>query len=97
MNQSEQTLRCIEVLTVFLKDEEPQAHIKFESLTALQPRQTAVVRHRTWTEGKPVDAGLDNKLERLRVVAGQASPYVLHISWDDAEGKKRFQRIGAGH
>ena len=85
------------MLTVFLKDEEPQAHIKFESLTALQPRQTAVVRHRTWTDGKPVDASLDNKLERLRVVAGQASPYVLHISWDDAEGKKRFQRIGAGH
>jgi len=34
---------------------------------------------------------------RLKVIAGEVSPYVLDISWEDAEGKARFQRIPVGH
>jgi len=32
-----------------------------------------------------------DQLERLKVVVGETSPYVLEISWQDAEGKTRFQ------
>jgi hypothetical protein len=101
-NATDETLKSIEVLTVFLKDEETagggpsQAHIRFDSVRSMQPREKAVLSHRTWVNGKPADADHD-QLERLRVVAGKVSPYVLDISWEDAEGKSRFQRIPVGH
>jgi len=101
-NATETTLRSIEILTVFLKDEETpgggpsQAHIRFDAIKSMQPKETAVLSHRTWINGRP--AGIDHdQLERLRVIAGEASPYVLDISWEDAEGKARFQRIPVGH
>jgi len=101
-NASEQTLKSVEILTVFLKDEATQgtgpsqAHIKFEAVKSIQPKGRAVVPHRTWINGKPV--GTDNdQLQRLRIKADQINPYVLDISWQDAEGKSRFQRIPVGH
>jgi hypothetical protein len=101
-NATDQTLKSIEILTVFLKDEEiagggpSQAHIRFDSIRSMQPREKAVLSHRTWVNGRPADADHD-QLERLRVVAGEVSPYVLDISWEDAEGKSRYQRIPLGH
>jgi hypothetical protein len=35
-----------------------------------------------------------NDLESLQ---GSSDLYVLDISWEDAEGKARFQRIPVGH
>jgi hypothetical protein len=36
-------------------------------------------------------------MARLNIVAGETNPYVLHISWQDAQGKAQFQRIPVGH
>jgi hypothetical protein len=36
-------------------------------------------------------------MERLKLIPGEVNPYVLNISWQDAEGKARFQRIPVGH
>ena len=101
-NATETTLKSIEILTVFLKDEETpgggpsQAHIRFDAIKSMQPNEKAVLSHRTWINGRP--AGTDNdQLERLKVVAGEVSPYVLDISWEDTEGKARYQRIPVGH
>ncbi|HEV2882832.1 MAG TPA: hypothetical protein VGX24_16270 [Pyrinomonadaceae bacterium] len=101
MNVSDQTLRCVEVLTVFLKDEETsgapsRAHIRFEAVKHIQPREKAVMPHKTLIDGKLADSTND-QLERLRVIAGATRPYVLDISWEDPEGKTRFQRIPVGH
>jgi hypothetical protein len=52
--------------------------------------------HRTWINGKPA-AGERDLLGRLRVIAGEANPYVLDLSWQDVDGKTRFQRIPVGH
>ena len=101
-NATDQPLRCVEILTVFLKDEETsgggpsQAHIKFEDIKCIQPKEKAVMSHRTWINGKPSDRKFD-QLERLKVIAGEVKPYVLDISWQDGEGKSRFQRIPVGH
>src|SRR5713226_4122359 len=101
-NATEETLKSIEILTVFLKDEETpgggpsQAHIRFDDIKSMQPKETAVLSHRTWINGKPADADRD-QLARLRVIPGEISRYVLDISWEDAEGKARFQRIPVGH
>lgn len=101
-NATEKTLRSIEILTVFLKDEETpgggpsQAHIRFDGIKSMQPKETAVLSHRTWINGKPAAADCD-QLERLKVIGGEVSPYVLDISWEDSEGKSRFQRIPVGH
>ena len=100
-NTTEITLRTIEILTVFLKDEETdggpsQAHIRFNAIKTLLPKEAAVLSHRTWINGKPADDERD-QMERLKVIAGEATPYVLDISWEDAEGKARFQRIPVGH
>src|SRR6266849_5595295 len=97
-NATEKTLKSIEILTVFLKDEETpgggpsQAHIRFDAIESMQPKETAVLSHRTWINGKPSDADRD-QLARLKVIPGEISRYVLDISWEDAEGKARFQRI----
>ena len=101
-NASDETLKCIEVLTIFLKDHETpgggpsRAHIRFEAIQNLQSRERVVLSHKTWIDGKPSDSAHD-LLEQLRVVAGELRPYVLDISWLDAEEKTRFQRIPVGH
>lgn len=101
MNGCDQTLRCVEILTVFLKDTETpggpsRAHIKFEALKSIHPKESAVLSHRTWIDGKPSDPEHD-QLERLKVIADEVRPYVLDISWQDAEEKTRYQRIPVGH
>jgi hypothetical protein len=101
-NATEKTIKSIEILTVFLKDEETpgggpsQAHIRFDAIKSMHPKDTAVLSHRTWINGSPVNDERD-QLGRLKVIAGKVSPYVLDISWEDAEGKTRFQRIPVGH
>ena len=101
-NECGQTLKCVEILTIFLKDEETpgggpsQAHIRFEPLKSIQPKEKTVLSHRTWINGKPADTAHD-QLKRLKDVAGEVRPYVLDISWQDEEGKTRFQRIPVGH
>ena len=102
VNETDQTLKGVEILAVFLKDEETpggcpsRAHIKFDAVKSVMPKESAVLTHRTWIDGKPVDGGRD-QLGRLEAVAGQSKPYVLDISWEDGEGKTRYQRIPVGH
>ena len=100
-NATEMPLRSIEILTVFLKDEETdggpsQAHIRFDAIKSMLPQATAVLSHRTWINGRPAKDERD-QMGRLKVIAGEVTPYVLDISWQDAEGKARFQRIPVGH
>ena len=101
-NTGEETCKGVEVLAVFLKDEETpgggpsRAHIKFDAVKSVLPKESAVLTHRTWIDGKPVDGGRD-QLGRLKAVAGEAKPYVLDISWENGEGKTRYQRIPVGH
>jgi hypothetical protein len=100
-NTTDEPLRSVEILTVFLKDGETpggpsRAHIKFDSVKYLQPKEKAVLSHKTWLDGKPVDREQD-QLERLKDMAGQERPYVLDISWEDGEGKSKYQRIPVGH
>ena len=101
MNATDEPLRCVEILTVFLKDEDTsgapsRAHIRFEAVKYIQPREKAVMPHKTLIDGKPA-APSDDQLERLKTVSGTTKPYVLDISWEDGEGKSRFQRIPVGH
>ena len=101
-NATDQALKSIEILTVFLKDEETpgggpsQAHVRFEAIQYLQPKEKVVLSHRTWINGQPAGPNQD-QLARLKVITGQVKPYVLDISWEDGEGKSRFQRIPVGH
>jgi len=101
-NTTEKTLRSVEILTVFLKDLETpdggpsQAHIKFDAVKSIHPKDSAVLSHRTWINGKPVNDARD-QMERLKIIAGEANPYVLDISWENLEGKAGFQRIPVGH
>lgn len=101
-NVTDHSLKSIEILTVFLKDEEAlgkgpsKAHIRFDVVDSMKPREKAVLSHRTWINGKPADIDHD-QLERLKIIPGMVSPYVLDISWEDAQGKTRFQRIPVGH
>ncbi len=102
MNETDETLKSIEVLTIFLKDEETpgggpsQAHIKFETIKCIQAQENLVLPHRTWINGRPVN-GEQDQSGRLKAIVGEPNPYVLDISWQDAEGKTRFQRIPVGH
>ena len=102
VNTTDLTLKSIEVLTIFLKDEvtvgggPSQAHIRFEGIKAMLPKEKAVLSHRTWINGKPA-AREDDQLARLKVLSGLANPYVLDISWEDVNGRTRFQRIAVGH
>ena len=95
-NASEKTLKSIEILTIFLKDKETQGlsqtHIRFDGVKSMQPGEKKVLSHRTWINGKPTEADHD-QMERLKLIVGQANPYALEISWEDPEGKMRFQRI----
>src|SRR5437660_7483225 len=99
-NDSNETLKGVEILAVFLKAKASscdfyEAQIKFDAVKFMLPQQPAVVPHRTWINGKPVNDERD-QMARLKIVTGEANPYVLHISWQDAEGKSRFQRIPVG-
>lgn len=100
-NTTETTLKSVEILSIFLKAEDSadglsQTHIKFDAIKFVLPQQATVVAHRTWTNGQPVTDERD-QLARLKTVPGQVTPYVLDISWEDVEGKSRFQRIPVGH
>jgi len=100
-NETDTTLRLVEILTVFLKQDATESvpcetHIKFDAIKSLSPQQTAVIAHRTWIDGKPVRDEHD-QLARLKIIDGKVTPYVLDISWQDAAGKARFQRIPVGH
>ena len=100
-NTTASTLKSVEILTVFLKDEEgsttpSQAHIRFDPIKSVQPNEKAVVSHRTWINGRPASDAQD-QIGRLEVVAGAVKPYVLDISWEDLDGKTQFQRIPVGH
>ena len=101
-NTSGEVLKGVEVLAIFLKDQgtpsgvPSQSHIKFEPVKSLHPKAKVVLSHRTWIDGKPADAAHD-QLERLKAVEGELKPYVLDISWENEEGKTRYQRIPVGH
>jgi|SRR6185436_1939320 len=100
-NEADHTLKSVEILTIFLKDlESPggasQAHIRFDAVGSIRPKENVVLSHKTWVNGKIAHAGED-LLARLKVIAGEVKPYVLDISWEDPEGKTRFQRIPVGH
>lgn len=100
-NTTDEPLKMVEVLAVFLSDEDApggpsRAHVKFDAVKSMQPKEKVVLSHRTWIDGTPVPPDRD-QLERLKVVEGEVRPYVLDISWEDAEGKSRFQRIPVGH
>lgn len=101
-NTTDEVLRGVEVLAVFLKDQgtpgggPSRSHIKFDTLKSVKPKGQAVLSHRTWIDGRPADADHD-QLERLKVVEGEVKPYVLDISWEDGEGRTQYQRIPVGH
>lgn len=101
-NATKQTLNHVEILTVFLKNEETaaagpaQVHIRFEALERMLPAEKSIVPHTTLINREAVGADRD-QLQRLQVMDGAAHPYVLDISWQDVEGKTRFQRIPVGH
>jgi hypothetical protein len=100
-NTTANTLKSVEILTVFLKDEQgstapSRAHIRFDPINSVQPNEKAVVSHRTWINGRPASDAQD-QIGRLEVVAGTPKPYVLDFSWEDVDGKVQFQRIPVGH
>ena len=100
-NESGATLESVEILAIFLRAENSpgapsEAHIKFDAIKFMRPQQTAVISHRTWIKGKPA-RDEDDQMVRLTALEGKVHPYVLDISWRDAEGKARFQRIPVGH
>jgi len=101
-NATDEMVRSVEILTIFLKAEDmpdgqlSQSHIKFDAIKSMLPQQAAVPFHRTWINGKPANDDRD-QMERLKVIAGEVRPYVLDISWENREGKSRFQRIPVGH
>ena len=100
-NTTTTTLKSVEILTVFLSNEEgptgpSRAHIRFDPIKSVQPNEKAVVSHRTWINGMPA-TDAEDQIARLEVVFGNTKPYVLDISWEDVNGKIQFQRIPVGH
>ena len=102
LNTTDEPLKCVDILTVFLRDEEApgnspsRANIKFQTIKSIQPKEKVVVSHRTWIDGKPSEPHQD-KMERLQMRDGSLKPYVLDISWADVDGKSQYQRIPVGH
>jgi hypothetical protein len=99
-NAADYPLKSVEILTVFLKSVDPdapsQAHIRFDEVSSISAKQNVIVPHKTWVNGRIADASAD-LLARLKLISGAANPYVLDISWQNPEGKTRFQRIPVGH
>ena len=101
-SDADHVLKGVEVLTVFLKDLETpgggpsRAHIKFDQIDSIRPKENVVLSAQIWVNGKISDQASE-LLARLQVVAGEVKPYVLDISWQDPDGKTRFQRIPVGH
>lgn len=101
-NATKQVLKRVEILTVFLKNEDAsgwgpsEVHIRFDAIERILPSEKSIMHHSIWVNGKQAEPGSDH-LQRLQSVEGQANPYVLDISWLDAEDKTRFQRIPVGH
>ncbi len=101
INVTDQSFKSVEILTVFLKDESSQggpsqAHIRFAAVDAIQPKANVALSHKTWTNGRAV-GDAEDQLIRLKTQSGAVKPYVLDISWEDAEGRTRYQRIPVGH
>jgi hypothetical protein len=101
-NATQQTLKSVEILTIFLKNEETsvagpaQVHIRFDSVERILPAEKSVLSHTTLINGKVADQDREH-VQRLQAVEGHAHPYALDISWLDDKGKTRFQRIPVGH
>lgn len=101
-NSTQETLKTVEVLTVFLKNDEAaawgpsQVHIRFEAIDRLLPAEKSTMHHTIYINGKPADTNCD-RLQQLQAVEGKDKPYVLDISWQNPEGRTRFQRIPVGH
>jgi hypothetical protein len=99
-NTAETALRSVEIMTIFLKndvqDGAAQTQIRFDVIKNMRPGDAAVLSHRTWINGMPVNDARD-QMDRLQIVAGEFTPYVLDIQWENPEGKARFQRIPVGH
>jgi len=101
-NATQQTLKSVEILTIFLKNEEStpvgpaQVHIRFDSVERILPAEKSVFSHTTLINGQVAED--DRKLfARLQGIDGAPNPYSLDISWQDAEGRTRFQKIPVGH
>ena len=62
-NTGDETCKRVEILAVFLKDEETpgggpsRAHINFDPVKSVLPNEKAVLSHRTFIDGRPADAG----------------------------------------
>jgi len=101
-NATKETLKHVEILTVFLKNEEAsspgpsQVHIRFDAIDRILPSEKSIMHHTIWINGKQADAPTTH-LQRLEAIDGKVNPYVLDISWQNAEGRTRFQRIPVGH
>lgn len=101
-NATKETLKRVEILTVFLKNDDAlgwgpsQVHIRFEAVERILPSEKSIMHHTIWINGKHAEAE-SNHLQQLQVIEGEINPYVLDISWQDTEGKTRFQRIPVGH
>jgi hypothetical protein len=99
-NDADHALKCVEILTVFLKDLDTsgpsQAHIRFDEVSSIRPKENVMISHKTWVNGRIAEPSAD-LLGRLKVVSGEPKPYVLDISWQDPEGKTKYQRIPVGH
>ncbi len=65
-------------------------------MKCIRPGEKALLSHRTWVDGKPVAPEYD-LLARLEAKADRVKPYALDISWEDAAGNTRYQRIPVGH
>ena len=94
-NTTEMKLKSVEILTIFLKDDGPaantsRAHIRFDRINSVQPKEKAVISHRTWINGMPASEAQD-QIGRLQVVAGAVKPYVLDIPGRTRMGRCSFR------
>lgn len=101
-NATKEVVKSVEILTVFLKNEDAtsvgpsQVHIRFEGVERILPAEKSIMPHSIWINGKEAEAAGDH-LQRLQEVEGKPHPYVLDISWQNSQGKTRFQRIPVGN
>lgn len=101
-NATQQTLDRVEILTIFLKNHETaaagpaQVHIRFDCVDRIKPAEKSVFSHTTLINGKVAEDDREH-LARLQAIDGTPNPYTLEISWQDAEGRTRFQKIPVGH